>query len=126
MPINAVSCILTGNLAQERAYSNDLSSALLDRGAKYILTFNFEKWVDWAKANNVHDLIIGFLRSDPSFACGAIEESTYASPSPRSWTWASQALLHAKELKMSDIEYGHPNHFWLRWKRSWFKIQNMV
>jgi len=104
MPINAVSCILTGNLAQERAYSNDLSSALLDRGAKYILTFNFEKWVDWAKANNVHDLIIGFLRSDPAFACGALEDSTYASPSPRSWTWASQALLRAKELKMPDIE----------------------
>jgi len=103
-PINAVSCILTGNLANEGAYSNQLSTALLDRGAKYILTFNFEKWVDWAKANNVHDLILGFLRSDPAFACGAIEESVYASPSPRSWTWASQALLRAKELKMPDIE----------------------
>lgn len=103
-PINAVSCILTGNLANERAYSNDLSSALLDRGAKYILSFNFEKWVDWAKANGVHDLILGFLRSDPSFACGEIEESAYASPSPRAWTWASQALLKAKELRMPDIE----------------------
>lgn len=103
-PINAVSCILTGNLANERAYSNELSSALLDRGAKYILTFNFEKWVDWAKANGVHDLILGFLRSDPSFACGDIEESTYASPSPRAWTWASHALLKVKELKMSDLE----------------------
>jgi len=104
MPINAVSCILTGNLANEGAYSNQISSALLDRGAKYILEFNFEKWVDWAKANNVHDLILGFLRSDPEFACGKVEESVYASPSPRSWTWASQALLRAKELKMPDIE----------------------
>jgi hypothetical protein len=103
-PINAVSCILTGNLANEGAYSNDLSSALLDRGAKYILTFNFEKWVDWAKAHNVHDLILGFLRYDPSLACGKIADTVYASPSPRGWTWASQALLRTKDLKMADIE----------------------
>lgn len=103
-PLNVVSCVLTGNLMNEGAYSNQISSALLDRGAKYILNFNFEKWIDWAKANNVHDLILGFLRSDPNFACGEIEESVYASPSPRSWTWASQALLKAKELKMSDID----------------------
>src|SRR5208283_4790220 len=103
-PINAVSCILTGNLANEKAYSNDLSSALLDRGAKYILTFNFEKWVDWAKAHNVHDLILGFLRYDPSLACGKIADTVYASPSPRGWTWASQALLRTKDLKMADIE----------------------
>jgi hypothetical protein len=103
-PINAAACILTGNLANEGAYSNQLSSALLDRGAKYILTFNFERWVDWAKANNVHDLILGFLRSYPNFACGKVEESVYASPSPRAWTWASQALIKSKELKMPDIE----------------------
>ena len=103
-PINAVSCILTGNLANEGAYSNEISSALLDRGAKFILKFNFEKWVDWAKAHNVHDLILGFLRSDPEFACGGEENSLYASPSPRSWTWASDALLRARELKMSDID----------------------
>jgi len=103
-PINAVSCILTGNLANERSYSNQISSALLDRGAKYILNFNFDKWLEWAKANDVHDLILGFLRSDPSFACGAIDDTNYASPSPRGWTLASQALLKAKELKMADIE----------------------
>lgn len=104
VPLNIVSCMLTSNLITESSYSNRISSALLDRTAKYMLEFDFSLWIDWAKANQVHDLIIGFLRSDPTFACGAIEESTYASPSPRSWTWASQALLRAKELKMPDIE----------------------
>lgn len=104
IPINAAACVLTGNLMSEGAYSNELSSALLDRGAKYILNFNFEKWIDWAKANDVHDLILGFLRNNPEFACGELEESTYASPSPRSWTWASKALIRAKELKMTDID----------------------
>lgn len=103
-PINTASCILTGNLFNEGSYSNQISLALLDRGAKYILSFNFDKWIDWAKANNVHDLILGFLRSNPDFACGKVEESAYASPSPRGWTSASLALIKARDLKIVDIE----------------------
>lgn len=102
--INAAACVLTGNLFNEGAQSNLISTALLDRGAKYILSFNFEKWVDWAKANGVHDLILGFLRSNADLACGAAEETTYASPSPRGWTLASEALVRAKELKITDID----------------------
>jgi hypothetical protein len=102
--INVAACILTGNLSNEGAYSNHISSALLDRGSKYILSFNFDKWVDWAKANEVHDLILGFLRTNVQFACGKIEDSCYATPSPRGWTEASEALIKAKELKIVDIE----------------------
>jgi AAA domain (dynein-related subfamily) len=104
VPINVAACILTGNLINEGAYSNLISTALLDRGAKYILSFNFEKWIDWSKANNVHDLILGFLRSHPDLACGKLEDSCYASPSPRAWTLASEALIKARELKIVDIE----------------------
>ncbi len=103
-PLNIVSCILTGNLADEGAFSNAISTALLDRGAKYILSFDFEKWIDWAKINGVHDLIMGFLRSNSEFACGKNDETLYASPSPRGWTHASEALIKAKELKITDIE----------------------
>ena len=104
VPLNVAGCILTGNLINEGAFSNQISTALLDRGAKYILSFNFEKWVDWAKAHNVHDLILGFLRSEPDFACGRTEDTCYASPSPRGWTLASEALLKARDLKIVDIE----------------------
>jgi len=103
IPLNVAGCILTGNLANEGAYSNQISSALLDRGAKYILSFNFDKWIDWAKTNSVHDLILGFLRNNPEFACGKLEDMCYASPSPRSWTLASDALIKARDLKISDI-----------------------
>lgn len=103
-PLNVASCILTGNLSGDRSYSNQISSALLDRGAKYILSFSMEKWIDWAKANNVHDLILGFLRSNPEFTCGKTNDTSYANPSPRSWTLASNALIKAKEHKLVDIE----------------------
>lgn len=102
--IDAASCILTGNLINEGAYSNQISTALLDRGPKYLLNFSFEKWIDWAKSNNVHDLILGFLRSNPDFACGKTEDSCYASPSPRGWTQSSTALFKARDLKIVDIE----------------------
>lgn len=102
--INAASCILTGNMINEGAYSNQISTALLDRGAKYILSFNFDKWVEWAKQNDVNDLILGFLRSNPEFACGKIDEVNYASPSPRGWTLASEALVKARNIKIVDIE----------------------
>lgn len=102
--INAVSCLLTGNLANERAYSNQISSALLDRGSKYILSFNFEKWMEWAKVNQVHDLILGFLKSNVNLACGEMEETNYASPSPRGWVLASDCLFKAKDHKIVDVE----------------------
>lgn len=101
--INVAGCILTGNLINETAYSNGVSSAILDRGAKYILNFNFDKWLDWAKLNGVHDLILGFLSSNPELACGDIETTYYATPSPRGWTLASDALFMAKKSNISDI-----------------------
>ena len=102
--INVVSSILTGNLLNEGANSNHVSTALLDRCAKYILSFDFNNWLTWAKANNVHELILGFLKTNEEFACGKINDVNYASPSPRGWTLASEALIKAQELKINDIE----------------------
>lgn len=103
-PLNVACCILTGNLINERAYSNNISSALLDRGAKYILKFDFNKWIDWAKTNNIHDLILGFLQYHPELSCGDLNDESYASPSPRGWQLASDALFKAKELKIVDSQ----------------------
>ena len=103
-PINATACVLTGNLMNEGAYSNAISTALLDRGAKFILSFSFDKWLDWAKSNGVHDLITAFLQSNQELACGNIDDSCYASPSPRSWTLASEALIKARKMKIADVD----------------------
>ncbi len=103
-PLNVASCLLTGNLTNEGAYANHISSALLDRGSKYILSFNFEKWIDWARENHVHDLILGFLKTHPELASVHNEDYLYASPSPRGWTLASEALYKAKELKILDVD----------------------
>jgi hypothetical protein len=103
-PINAISCILTGNLSNEGAYSNAISTAILDRTSKYILSFSFEKWMDWARVNQIHDLILGFLKSNSDLACGKVNDISYASPSPRGWSLASEALIKARLAKIVDIE----------------------
>ena len=103
VPLNIVSCMLTSNMINESAHSNIISSALLDRVSKYILDFDMTNWLDWAKSNNVHDLILGFLRSHPDLACGVME-GVFVSPSPRAWTLASEAIIQAHELKIVDIE----------------------
>lgn len=103
-PLNIASCILTGNLLNERTYSNNISTALLDRGSKYVLSFNFEKWMEWAKINGVHDLILGYLSHNPNLACGKADDIEYASPSPRSWALASEAIIKANEMKIVDVD----------------------
>lgn len=102
-PLNAFSCILTGNLINENANSNLIPSTILDRTSKYILSFDFQKWLDWAKLNNIHDLILGFLSSNPNLACGEIEDTNMASPSPRGWSLASEALIQAHKNKITDV-----------------------
>lgn len=102
--LNAVSCIFTGNLLEEGAYGNVISSAILDRTSKYILEFNFDVWVKWARENQIHPLILAFLISNPELAIGKIETTEYASPSPRSWSLASEALIKAHEMKITDID----------------------
>ena len=52
----------------------------------------------------MHDLILGFLQSNPELACGDIEDTRYASPSPRAWTLASESLIKANDFKITDIE----------------------
>lgn len=103
-PINATACILTGNLLNEGAFSNVLNTALLDRSAKFVLKFDFDKWLSWAKNNGINDLVLSFLSSNQKLACGNDDDTSYASPSPRGWTLASKALTKAKEFKVLDVQ----------------------
>jgi hypothetical protein len=104
-PINAAACILTGNLISEGAYSNNISTALLDRGAKFILSFNFQHWIKWARDAGLNELILGFLIRHPELACGEIESGVeFASPSPRGWTLASNAMQEAAKLNLDDLD----------------------
>jgi hypothetical protein len=97
--INISSCILTGNLPEENAYSNALSSALLDRGAKFIIKFDFNKWFSWA-SGTIHPLILSFLYLNQDLVTSSVDIE-YATPSPRGWDFVSKSFF---EIDVFDID----------------------
>lgn len=102
--LNVVAFILTGNLLNEGAYNNSIASPILDRCFKYILTFDFNVWLDWARKSNLHPLVLGFLMHHQDLAVGPIETIEFASPSPRGWEYVSNALMKAAQSKITDID----------------------
>jgi AAA domain (dynein-related subfamily) len=134
-PLNIAGIIATGNLQAENVGSNLISSALLDRAGKYLLQFDFDLWFKWAQTHGIHDLILGFLTTNPELACGEIETTEYSTPSPRGWTLASDAIQQAMKLKLMDVETisgivagyvgaaaAHKWKVWFEWFRKWEPI----
>lgn len=97
--LNIKSCILTGNLPDEHAHSNQISHAIAKRCQSYKLEPEFEIWREWAYANNVHDYIIQYLTIKPEelFKEAPEDATAYALPSPRTWTAAGEALSNLEK-----------------------------
>lgn len=101
--LNVKASILTGNLPDEHAHTNQISHAISKRCKTYKLDLDFNMWREWAFKNNVHDHIIQFLSSNPEFLYKTAPDgdaTAYALPSPRTWTEA------AKDLKNFDKDGG--------------------
>jgi hypothetical protein len=103
-PLNIVACVATANLPEEQVYSSRISSALLDRTMKFILSFNFQIWLAWARSKGLHPLVLSFLCRDPQLTCGKISDYSYASPSPRGWEQVSRAIQQAEQYNLDDTD----------------------
>ena len=97
--LNIKANILTGNLPDEHAHSNQISHAISKRCKTYKLDLEFNMWREWAFKHGVHDHIVQFLSSKPEWLYKTAPDgdpTAYALPSPRTWTEA------AKDLKLFD------------------------
>lgn len=92
--LNIQACILTGNLPDEHAHTNQISHAISKRCRTFKLQIDFSQWRDWAIKNNVHTNIIQFLSQEPTMIYKAATDdvTAYALPSPRTWTDAGEAI----------------------------------
>lgn len=93
--MNIKACLLTGNLPDEHANTQQLSHAITKRCRTFKLILDFNQWREWAFSNAVHDLVVGYLTSEPSMLHKPPPDgdpTAYALPSPRTWTDASDAL----------------------------------
>jgi len=93
--LNIKSCLLTGNLPDEHAASQQISHAITKRCKTFKLEIDFNQWREWAYGHAVHDLVVGFLTAHPDMIHKTPPDgdpTAYALPSPRTWTDASESL----------------------------------
>jgi len=95
--LNVRACILTGNLPDEHAHTNQISHAISKRCKSFKMEIDFNQWREWAFKHDVHDHVIQYLSSDPSMIHKNAPDgdpTAYALPSPRTWTEAGRALMY--------------------------------
>lgn len=91
--------ILTGNLPDEGAHSQLISTALTNRCLVYKLNHEFEPWRQWALTVNLNPLVVGFLIKNPqllSVPSNPDDPTAYCRPSPRSWAAAAKEIDNAR------------------------------
>jgi MoxR-like ATPase len=104
-PLNVKACILTANLPDEHAHSNQISHAISKRCSTYRLDIEFDIWRDWAFKNDVHTHIIQFLSSHDKLLYQPAPDgdaTAYALPSPRTWVSASDKLKTLDAMNVPD------------------------
>ena len=105
-----------GNRAQDSAIVKPLSSALINRMVHVHLRVSFREWMDWAEANNIHPLVLDYirLRSDHLWSQPPKHEEPFSTP--RSWHMVSDALHsygdHLSDEQLEIVSFGclSPHH----------------
>lgn len=95
-----------GNRAQDSAIVKPMSSALINRMVHIGLKASHRDWLEWAKYNDIHPLIIEYitLRPDHLFTQPPKTEEPFSSP--RSWHMFSDALNeYGKDLGEDSLSF---------------------
>ncbi|RMH18534.1 MAG: hypothetical protein D6698_06935, partial [Gammaproteobacteria bacterium] len=100
LPSN-VPVLAAGNRECDGAYVNPMSMPLANRFMHLTIRVDVDEWVDWATANAINPVIVGFIKTFPNelhqMDPDTIGEGNYGYPTPRSYVFLS------RELK--DYEY---------------------
>lgn len=81
-----------GNRAQDSAIVKPMSSALLNRMVHVHLTVSHRDWMAWARASDIHPLVIEYLDLRPDQIWSAPPKHEEPFSTPRSWHMMSDAL----------------------------------
>ena len=84
--------IAAGNRAQDGAITKTLPTPLINRMFHVHLQVNVREWLEWARANTIHPLILAFIeeRSNALFCEPSRDQTPFSTP--RSWHMFSDAL----------------------------------
>ena len=102
--------VAAGNKTDDKAVACTMSSALANRFTHVELKEDTESWLTWARNNNVHPAVIGFLTYKPGMLFNMEGENLERGwPSPRSWERVSQLCHMYKDQKdtlLRKLVYG--------------------
>lgn len=93
--LNMRGAVLTGNLPDEHAHSQQISHAITKRCKTYKLNIDFKQWRNWALDAGLNEMVVGFLISNNDWLYKKAPDgdpTAYALPSPRTWEMSSQQL----------------------------------
>lgn len=105
-----------GNRAQDSAIVKPMSSALLNRMVHVHLKVSHRDWLEWARVNDIHPLVLDYIGTRPDHLWSQPPKHEETFSTPRSWHMLSDAL-HAYGDGISDqslevLAYGclSPHH----------------
>src|SRR5690242_17390961 len=105
-----------GNRAQDSAIVKPMSSALLNRMVHVHLKVSHREWLDWAAENNIHHLVLEYIKLRPDHLWSQPPKHEEPFSTPRSWHMLSDALHSFGEGVTDDwlgvLAYGclSPHH----------------
>ena len=99
-----------GNRIEDRAVSCAMSSALANRFLHVEVAAEANSFLEWAKENNLHPAVTGFIKFRPELLFSQENEDLQRGwPSPRSWERVSTMLKIAeKNQRKSSLKYTIP------------------
>jgi len=103
--------VAAGNNTTDKAVATTMSSALANRFMHVELKEDAEAWLNWARINNIHPSVVGFITYKPNmmFSMEDGQNLQRGWPSPRSWERVSQ-ICHiyktAKDTLLRKMVYG--------------------
>lgn len=101
--------VAAGNNTTDRAVASTMSSALANRFMHLELREDQTSWLNWARLNNIHPSVIGFLSFKPTMLFKMDDEENLERgwPSPRSWERVSEMCYVCKdEDLLRKLVYG--------------------
>jgi hypothetical protein len=87
-----------GNRSDDSAIVKPMSSALTNRLVHVELAVSFEEWLVWAETEELHDLVIQYLRTRPDHLWSPPPKHEEPFSTPRAWHVLSDALGNRSDV----------------------------
>jgi hypothetical protein len=81
-----------GNRREDRAAAQSISTALANRFSHIHVRADDECWRAWANVNDIHPMLIGFIKFRPGLLHSMEGADLLSFPSPRTWAMASKVF----------------------------------